>query len=200
MRPLGGSRYLAMVMGRILTAAKKAIFGTALLGSLLLPGIATAEAPSGAEELVARVVGLTNAERAQAGLGPLSLNLELSASAQGYSEVLSPGNCFGHQCGPLPQLTQRVESAGYTGWSALGENVAAGASTPEQLVAGWMSSPGHRANILNGQFTELGVGIAGGGGRYGLYWTQHFGTRPDQSTLAFEPLVPDEPAPLEWDE
>src|SRR5919109_1185606 len=67
--------------------------------------------------------------------------------------------------------------AGYTGWSAIGENIAAGYPTPEAVVAGWMSSPGHRANILSPNFTEIGIGLAQGG-KYGSYWTQDFGTRP----------------------
>lgn len=181
-----------MVIGQLLASVRLTLIGAALLGSLLAPSMVRAEAPSNAGELASQVVALTNAERARAGLAPVVLNFELNASAQGYADTLAPGNCFGHQCGPLPQLSQRVESAGYTGWSALGENVAAGALSPEQVVAGWMSSPGHRANILNGRFTELGVGIASSGGHYGVYWTQHFGARRDQPALAFQPLILEE--------
>ena len=51
-----------------------------------------------------------------------------------------------------------------------GENIAMGYSTPQAVVTGWMNSPGHRANILNGAFTEIGVGYVQSGG----YWTQMF--------------------------
>jgi uncharacterized protein YkwD len=65
----------------------------------------------------------------------------------------------------------RITRAGYT-WSAYGENVAYGYATPEQVMNGWMNSPGHRANILNCSFKEIGVGLA----QPGSYWTQDFGT------------------------
>ena len=47
--------------------------------------------------------------------------------------------------------------------------------TAEEVVRGWMGSPGHRANILDGDLTQIGVGRADGGS-YGVYWTQVFGT------------------------
>src|SRR5439155_23515558 len=54
---------------------------------------------------------------------------------------------------------QRIEKQGYD-WSWWGENIAWGYSTPEVVVQGWMSSPGHRANILNPRFLDLGIGVA----------------------------------------
>jgi uncharacterized protein YkwD len=58
-------------------------------------------------------------------------------------------------------------------FSSAGENIAAGQKTPEEVVNGWMNSEGHRANILNGKFTTIGVGYVEGGS-YGSYWTQEF--------------------------
>ena len=58
-------------------------------------------------------------------------------------------------------------------FSSAGENIAMGQSTPAQVMNSWMSSEGHRSNILNQNFTQIGVGLAkGGSGRY--YWTQMF--------------------------
>src|SRR5262249_50716989 len=98
-------------------------------------------------------------------------------AAQSYSEVLAAGSCFSHTCGDVPDFAERDGQAGYTGWIAIGENIAAGYQTPDAVVAGWMSSPGHRANILSTQFTEIGIGVASGSGSYSTYWTQEFGAR-----------------------
>ena len=133
-----------------------------------------AEPAAAHEALIARVVELTNAERAGAGLAPLVLNPSLVGAAQVYAEVLAASGCFAHTCGPVPELERRSELAGYTGWTRLGENIAAGYPGPEQVVASWMASEGHRANILNPSFTEVGVGLAPGG-RYGQSWVQAFG-------------------------
>lgn len=65
----------------------------------------------------------------------------------------------------------RITRAGYT-WSTYGENVAYGYSTPEKVMEGWMNSQGHRENILNCSFKEIGIGLA----QPGNYWTQDFGT------------------------
>ena len=124
----------------------------------------------------ARVVELVNRERRRVGLSPLAVHLSLTQAAQSYAEILAGGTCFGHSCGPVPNLSDRVERAGYTNWSTLGENVAAGYRTPEAVVTGWMSSSGHRANILSRSYRETGVGVAYGG-RYGVYWVQVFGAR-----------------------
>lgn len=153
----------------------------ALLGGLLLlisPATAwAAPTASPTDGHVGRVVELTNAERAKAGLAPLAEHAALSSAAQTYSEVLASSDCFAHTCGPVPNLVARGEQAGYIGWLFLGENIAGGQRSPEQVVAEWMASPDHRENILNPAFTEIGVGLATGTGRYGVYWAQAFGTR-----------------------
>ena len=71
------------------------------------------------------------------------------------------------------ELRDRAEEFGYE-FQVIGENLAAGQATPAQAMNDWMNSPGHRANILNADFTELGVGIRTGG-TYGTYWVQEFG-------------------------
>src|SRR5919199_4055555 len=138
---------------------------------------AAAAAPQDEAGFTTRVVDLTNAERQKAGLAPLAANAQLANAAQAYSEVLASTGCFEHTCGPVPDFAERDVQAGYTGWTAIGENIAAGYPSPEAVVAGWMASPGHRANILNPDYRELGVGLSSGG-KYGAYWTQEFGVRP----------------------
>jgi len=140
----------------------------------ILPINVAADEQSG---FTAKVLDLTNAQRENAGLAPLSVSPELADAAQNYSQVLASGNCFAHTCGPLPNFADRDAQAGYDGWTTIGENIAGGYATPEQVVAQWMASPGHRDNILSPKFTEIGIGVAWGGGRYGTYWTQEFGSR-----------------------
>ena len=157
----------------------------ALLAVLFLLAPSTA-AVVGAEELsdeafTARVVELTNQERANAGFAPLRQSVDLDAAAQLYAEVLATGLCFAHTCSPVPDMVARNEQAGYTDWMALGENIAGGQRTPEQVVAEWMASPDHRVNILNPKYTEIGVGVATGNGFYRIYWAQNFGRRASDS-------------------
>jgi len=149
--------------------------------AILQPGlVAAAAAPSQDQAgFVGRVLDLTNAEREKAGLAPLTASPELQDAAQSYSQVLASTGCFEHTCGSVPNFADRDGQAGYTGWTALGENIAAGYPTPEAVVAGWMASPGHRANILSPNFTELGVGLTSADNRFGTYWAQEFGARDD---------------------
>jgi uncharacterized protein YkwD len=126
---------------------------------------------------VARVLELTNMERQKAGVPPLTLSRELTSAAQGYSQVLAESGCFAHTCGPVPRFTHRIDLAGYTGFMAVAENIGAGYTTPESVMDGWMGSEGHRANLLSPKYTEVGIGVATGGGPYGIFWTQDFGSR-----------------------
>ncbi|BDH06052.1 CAP domain-containing protein [Streptomyces seoulensis] len=120
---------------------------------------------------VARVVELVNAERAKVGCSPVELNSTLSKAAQEHSADMAAHNTMSHTGSDGSDPGSRITAAGYR-WSAYGENVAYGYSTPEQVMAGWMDSPGHRENILNCSFKEIGVGLA----QPGSYWTQDFGT------------------------
>ncbi|MGW1160273.1 CAP domain-containing protein [Streptomyces sp. NPDC002513] len=119
----------------------------------------------------ARVVELVNAERAKVGCSPLTLNATLTKVAQAHSDDMAAHRNMSHTGSDGSSPGDRITRAGYD-WSAYGENVAYGYSTPEQVMAGWMSSSGHKANILNCAFKEIGVGLA----QPGSYWTQNFGT------------------------
>lgn len=167
-----------MFIGVAGTAVRHGLWTFLLLAALLAAAPSAHAQDAGEAAFGARVLTLTNAERERAGLEPLSLSPELEDAAQSYSEVLASSGCFEHACGPTPDFADRAAAAGYTDWTALGENLAAGYGSPEAVVAGWMASPGHRANILSPRFTETGIGVARGDGQYGAYWAMEFGARP----------------------
>ncbi|MDF2985840.1 MAG: uncharacterized protein K0R50_1350 [Eubacterium sp.] len=119
-----------------------------------------------------KVVELVNAERAKAGLKPLKMNTELSKVATLKSQDMAKNNYFDHNSPTYGSPFDMMKKYGIS-YRTAGENIAMGQTTPEQVMNGWMNSPGHRANILKSSFTEIGVGIAkNSSGR--LYWTQQF--------------------------
>ncbi|WP_345680242.1 CAP domain-containing protein [Yinghuangia aomiensis] len=120
------------------------------------------------------VIALTNAERTRAGLGTLTEEARLTTAAQSHSDDMAGRNYFDHTGLDGRHPADRVTAAGYT-YRRCAENIAAGQQTPAEVVDGWMNSPGHRANILTPDLTQIGIGIAHGG-TYGIYWTQVFGT------------------------
>ncbi|MFF0741363.1 sigma-70 family RNA polymerase sigma factor [Streptomyces sp. NPDC004111] len=122
----------------------------------------------------AEVVSLLNSERAKAGCSPVTSNSLLRTAAQRHSEDMVARGYFDHTSPDGDGPGERVTAAGYK-WSTYGENIAAGQSGPASVMESWMNSPGHRANILNCAFKEVGIGIAGPSG--GPTWTQVFGAR-----------------------
>ncbi|MGW3623680.1 CAP domain-containing protein [Streptomyces sp. NPDC000880] len=128
----------------------------------------TAAPASGAATLVLKLV---NSERSKAGCSPLVMNAKLTKAAQDHSKDMASHRNMSHTGSDGSSPGDRITRAGYT-WSTYGENVAYGYSTPESVMAGWMASPGHKRNILNCAFKEIGVGLA----QPGNYWTQDFGT------------------------
>ncbi|MEV7127965.1 CAP domain-containing protein [Streptomyces sp. NPDC093260] len=133
------------------------------------PSSPTAQAPAAGD--VAQVVQLVNTERAKVGCSPLTVNASLTEAAQAHSEDMAAHQNMSHAGSDGSAPGDRITAAGYV-WSSYGENVAYGYATPEQVMAGWMASPGHKANILNCSFKEIGIGLA----QPGSYWTQDFGT------------------------
>jgi len=114
------------------------------------------------------VIRLTNAERAGGGCGPLVNNGKLHAAALGHSVDMAEKDYFSHTSQDGSSMTDRIERQGYS-WRSLAENIAAGYRTPASVVDGWMNSSGHRANIMNCNLTEIGVGF------HDFHWTQNFG-------------------------
>jgi hypothetical protein len=101
---------------------------------------------------------LTNGERKKAGLPALKINPTLTELARDHSAKMAAADKLAHTLDSMTYV-QRAKKAGYP-YLALGENVAWNQQSPAEVVESWMQSPGHRANILNKDFTEIGVGIA----------------------------------------
>ena len=125
-----------------------------------------------------QVVILTNQERATYGCGPVTMDSRLRAAAEGHSEDMALNDFFSHTGSDGSTVGVRVSAQGYS-WSLVGENIAAGYTSPESVVAGWMASSGHRANILNCAYVHIGVGYYylgndTGSVNYRHYWTQVF--------------------------
>jgi uncharacterized protein YkwD len=121
------------------------------------------------------VLDLVNDQRAKAGCRPLVANGTLVTVARAHSADMAARNYFSHDDPEGRSPFDRMRAAGYAG-RTMGENIAAGYQTPAAVMDAWMNSAGHRANILNCAFAEIGVGHATGGS-FGAYWTQDFGTR-----------------------
>ena len=115
------------------------------------------------------VIRLVNEIRAENGLKPLTGNWELSRIARYKSEDMSNNRYFSHTSPTYGTPFQMIKAFGLSYRSA-GENIAYGYRTPAAVVDGWMNSSGHRANILNASYTQIGVGYCASGN----YWTQMF--------------------------
>lgn len=127
----------------------------------------TAQTGSEAQE----ILRLVNRQRAQNGLAALTLSDKLCELASRKAEDMAANNYFDHTSPTYGTPFDMLRQFGVSYRSA-GENIAAGQRTPEEVMNGWMNSPGHRANILSANYTELGVGVAAG--PKGLYWVQLF--------------------------
>lgn len=124
---------------------------------------------------VQRIVDLTNAERARAGLAPLALDAELTRAAEIQSGNMARLDVMSHTLPGTaqPGLADRAAAVGYR-YASMGENIAYNYGGADEVVAGWMGSPGHRANILNPNFTQIGVAVATNAAGQ-PYYTQVFG-------------------------
>lgn len=120
------------------------------------------------------VVSLINAERSKAGLSPLTKQSQLTAAARLHSQDMACNDFFSHTSPTTGSPFDRIAAQGYS-YSWAGENIAAGYGSAAALVQGWMNSPGHKANILSENFTQIGVGYAyWAGSTYGSYSTAVF--------------------------
>lgn len=133
------------------------------------------------------VVDLVNQERFSRGLAPLTVNVTLNYAAWYHSNQMAvrsratagdPSSAMQHTLysGNGPTVGSRLDFAGYDNWQSYGENIAFGYATAIEVMQGWMNSPGHRANILNPNFREIGIGVVTSSQGY-LFWTQEFGSR-----------------------
>ncbi|MFD6796912.1 sigma-70 family RNA polymerase sigma factor [Streptomyces cyaneofuscatus] len=136
------------------------------------PPPAPAPAPPASEG--GQVLQIVNTERAKEGCGPVTSNDLLATAAQRHSADMASRDYFSHTSPDGTDPGDRITAAGYR-WSTYGENIAKGQRTPADVMRSWMDSPGHRANILNCSFKEMGIGKVDSGG--GPVWTQKFGAR-----------------------
>lgn len=149
-------------------------------------GIGRADVPATAKpELVRqRVLELVNTARAHgrrcgresfAAAPPLQLSAPLQRAATSHARDMATHDYFEHHAPDGSEPRDRVRRTGYR-WRLIGENIAFGPATAEEVVAGWLASPGHCTNIMDPRFRDLGIGIAMGRKRGHIYWVQEFGS------------------------
>jgi uncharacterized protein YkwD len=130
--------------------------------------------PNPTPDLLA-VLALVNDARGAAGLNLLRLDARLATAAGSYAQLMADRNWFNHTGPDGSTPIVRMMAAGLTNWSAWAENIAAGFTTPALVMAAWMNSPGHKANILNPALTHIGIGKGvKAGSQWGTYWVQDF--------------------------
>jgi uncharacterized protein YkwD len=165
------------------------LLGTAPIASASDCGRADAQPNQLSQREVARsTLCLLNGRRANYGMGQLHFSSRLETAARGHSADMARRGYFAHDSRSGASFVDRIRSAGYLRqahrWS-VGENIAWGSgrlATPRSIVSAWMHSPGHRANILNPSFREIGVGVTNGAPvraavSSGATYTTDFGTR-----------------------
>ncbi|WP_207907288.1 CAP domain-containing protein [Paucimonas lemoignei] len=128
------------------------------------------------QELINRINQIRATARAcgsltYAAAPPLKWNDKLSNAAAGHSADMAAKNYFSHTSLDGRTFSQRMTNAGYN-WRAAGENIAAGQTTVDQVMTAWVNSPGHCANLMNQNFTEVGVAcVRNDASSYRYYWT-----------------------------
>ena len=203
-------------MARPLSAALLPILAATLLGCAASPddgesaeGDAVLQQPNGdatagtldAEE--SAFLDRINAYRAANGLKAVGACRTLSIASERHSADMRDREYFGHKSpeGTLPP--DRACKAGYNGGcfgnSAVGENIAAGFPTAEEVIAAWKSSAGHDATMRSGTYRVIGIGRVEGG-KYGTTWTTVFGGDDEASCRADETVADSGDSGEEWDE
>ena len=130
------------------------------------------------------ILDLVNAARAAgrrcgakyfAPVAPLTLNSSLINAALAHSREMAKNRSLDHRGRDGSTPAVRVERAGYGAHRIVGENIAAGAMTPAEVTEGWLDSPAHCENIMDGRFTQIGIAYAASPNTAaGMYWTQDF--------------------------
>ncbi len=120
-------------------------------------------------DVQASVVASVNQQRAQAGRGALVVDARLTDAAQKHSDDMAGRQTMTHTGSGGTNGGQRISAAGF-GWTTWAENVAAGQTTPADVMSAWVNSPGHLANILSGAVGQIGVAAATGSNGV-VYWT-----------------------------
>jgi uncharacterized protein YkwD len=110
-------------------------------------------------------------------VAPLALNAKLTSAALTHSREMARNGEFDHRGHDGSTPAQRVERAGYGEHRIVGENIAAGPMSAREVTDGWLASPAHCENIMDGRFTQIGIAYAASPNTaVGMYWTQDFAT------------------------
>lgn len=155
-----------------LTAEKGISFGGFCKIFSLNCGQSVTGTVSSVNSMEKQVASLTNSERKAAGLGSLTLDSQLSKLARMKAEDMAKNGYFSHTSPTYGSAFDMMKKYGVS-YRTAGENIAKGQKTPEAVMKGWMNSSGHRANILNGAYTHIGVGYAKDS-KGNTYWVQIF--------------------------
>jgi uncharacterized protein YkwD len=132
----------------------------------------------------ARVLALVNEARSSRrrcgwtrfeAVPPLTLSAALGNAALAHARDMAARGAMGHAGSDGSSVADRATRAGYR-WRTVGENVATGQASAEEVVAGWLASPRHCANVMSADFAEMGVAFATGEAGAGVFWAQVFGT------------------------
>lgn len=124
--------------------------------------------------LAQQVVNLVNAERLAAGQVPLLVDTSAEEAAKAHAEDMQGRSYFSHTTPEGWSPATRLQLLDASGFTRVGENIAVGQPTAQDVMTAWMGSSGHRANILDPGYTHLGVGVVEAPGPY---WVQVFLTR-----------------------
>lgn len=135
---------------------------------MLISLMSFANASAQGYDFAAEVLRLVNVERARVGLPPMRLANDLQQAANIRAREIV--HVFSHTRPDGSDCFTVMRNRGRT----CGENIAAGQPSPEVVMDSWMNSQGHRENILNPAFRELGVGYSTADSGYGHYWVQLF--------------------------
>jgi uncharacterized protein YkwD len=177
LRPLAVLLALALTQGPVAPAlANSTDTNVVIEGS-------SSSAPSGSAMQTAKeVLSILNAARAKAGCAPLKINSKLMAAAKTHANNMATKDFFGHSNKDGSKFSNRVKRQGYK-YRMVAENIAAGQASARQAAKDWLSSAGHRKNILNCKMKETGVAVAyqandkpmmGNGKPFYYYWVQVF--------------------------
>jgi len=142
-------------------------------GTTTNPNTGTANNPNAGQtgadpsQYAQQVLDLVNEARSSAGLKPLAMNSALSKMAMVKAQDMHDNNYFAHESPTYGSPFDMMKSFGIA-YQWAGENIAKGQRSPAEVMNAWMNSPGHRANILNGNFTQIGIAY------YNTEWVQAF--------------------------
>lgn len=139
----------------------------------------------------------TNKVRVDRGFSALRLSYKLGQAAQGHAEDMANRDYFAHTSPDgLSTIASRIQAADYL-FSTAAENIAAGYNSAEDVVAAWLDSPGHRVNLLNPDYIDVGFGLffdlavnSSGSSNFDSYWVQDFGRPTDSNTDSEAAYIP----------